>query len=311
MTAKDAKDLRQRLKNAMSVIDELETQIDGISKQKALNEKQIEVQKNVIQELRKSRDNSVELDEYQVLKEDFDKHSHQLLSAEEKVELLSKKLMLENNEIEMLHKKCSEQTEQIHDLEKSFNECMHTIENQNEVIVEINNFKEKQEFYRKQFESTLSENSELKELLEIYKNEDLKDSNVSVEDLNESMTKFLDSIDDNATDNDKTFDTILDIKLADIQKALDEKKRLNDELIQKTKQMNEEINRLTQLRREVETKGKQYDNYLVEKQSFERVFSVVENHVLAHIPLNRYFVPIGRRMLFSLTPKCLLRALPK
>ena len=158
----------------------------------------------------------------------------------------------------------------------------------------------------------MTENLELKQLLEDYKTVDFNEDNISVDDINQSMSKFLDSLDCNA--NEGTSDSVLDIKLMDIEKALEEKKKLNEELKNKTKLINEEIRKLTNLRLEFETKVFFLKNdlnhkYLKDKHTFDKVFNLAEEKVLSYIPLIKYFTPIGRRIVYALTPRIVIRVI--
>src|SRR5882724_8112834 len=102
MNNKSKKDLKNELRESLLRMDELETQLDTEIKVRAYYEKQNQIQKQVIQQLRQYRDNCIEFSEYQVLKENIDKLSLKLTESEEKIEVLNKKLINELNENECL-----------------------------------------------------------------------------------------------------------------------------------------------------------------------------------------------------------------
>jgi len=326
------RNLKNELREAHFRIDELESRLDCVLKEKLAKEKQINDQNKVIQQLRDKNYKSIEINEYQSLKEKFEKNLLALSESENKIEFLSKKLNTESEEIELLHNKNDSQLNQINKLKKCLKEYKSVVRKQNLIIEEIKDMRESRDYYKKEFEKSLIENSELSQLLDAYREENLRqnEANISVEDLNQSISKFWDSL--NANTSGESMDCVIDIKLSDVEKALEEKKRLNEELQNRLKVMNEEIKQLIEIQNkfekkvddmkincnEVKIKISSNENLsninessksIKEKESFDKMFDFLQDRFLSYIPLSGYFVPISKRVIFTFTPKFLLRLL--
>src|SRR5690349_2643910 len=98
--------LQQRdVKNEMQFrIDELEALLETEREEKKQKERQLSEQMAVIQQLRKWRDNSVELIEYKTLSKELEKVSEECRQSRKTIESLDKRLSSEANENELLHK---------------------------------------------------------------------------------------------------------------------------------------------------------------------------------------------------------------
>jgi len=306
-------------REALIKIDELESHLDFVLKEKSNKEKEISEQNKIIQQLRDNIYKSVEMSEYEIMRNRFEKCSKDLIDSQNNNKLLIKKLKTESEEIELLYNKNETQLKDINKLNKYLKKLKTKVEKQNKIIAKMFDIQESRDYYKKELEKAVIEMSELHEFVNICREEHLKqnESNISIDDFNQSITKFWDSLNSNTTG--ESMDCVIDIKLCDVEKALEEKMKLNEELENRIIAMKEETNQLIELRKEFETKvqdmkthcieRQQNRNQIKEKESFEKIFNFFESRFLSYIPLNGYLVPFGKRLLFALTPKFVLRLL--
>ncbi|CAG2106194.1 unnamed protein product [Medioppia subpectinata] len=258
-------------------LDESEALLESVVKENKTKDKKIAEQMALLQELREIRDNSVAFAEYETLKDKYDKTYLQLSQMKDANQSLNKQLESDAKELETLFKSVDTKTQELHTLKTKMSDLALKCREKDNELQALNASKESMRDMARDLEKERLENVKLNELLNIFREEKLKQSdlNISVDDfnqsINQSLNRFVTSF--NGSSVGESMDCVVNIKLQELETTLEDKCR---QLKDKTSENEEMAKQMSQMEAFLVEKCSQYESIRKEVNETTEKFDLLK-----------------------------------